>query len=82
MQNGKCGNAVIFGFEWSNIHPDIKRITGAPKAISYCLEGSMITELKDGRSIEIKKGLSYHVEDENYPHRSSTETGATLFIVD
>jgi quercetin dioxygenase-like cupin family protein len=50
--------------------------------IIYCLEGSMITELKDGRGVEIKKGMSYHVEDENYLHRSYTQTGATLFIVD
>ena len=50
--------------------------------IIYCLEGSMITEMKDGRSVELKKGMSYHVEDENYPHRSYTPMGATLFIVD
>lgn len=50
--------------------------------IIYCLEGSIMTELRDGRSFELKKGMSYHVEDDNYPHRSYTQSGATLFIVD
>ncbi len=50
--------------------------------ILYCLEGEMTTELKDGRTIQLRKGMSYQVEDENYPHRSHTKTGATLFIVD
>jgi quercetin dioxygenase-like cupin family protein len=50
--------------------------------ILYCLEGSMTTELKDGRVIEMRKGMSYQVEDENYPHSSHTKNGATLFIVD
>lgn len=50
--------------------------------ILYCLEGEMTTELKDGRVIQLHKGISYQVEDENYPHSSHTMDGATLFIVD
>jgi quercetin dioxygenase-like cupin family protein len=50
--------------------------------ILYCLEGEMTTELKDGRKIHLRKGMSYQVEDENFPHNSHTKTGATLFIVD
>jgi hypothetical protein len=50
--------------------------------ILFCLEGSMSTMLKDGRVIELQKGMSYQVEDENYPHSSHTKNGATLFIVD
>ena len=50
--------------------------------IIYCLEGEMITELKDGRLIEMRKGMSYHVEEDSSPHRSYTKNGATLFIVD
>jgi hypothetical protein len=50
--------------------------------ILYCLEGEMATELKDGRTIQLRKGMSYQVEDENYPHSSHTKTGAILFIVD
>jgi quercetin dioxygenase-like cupin family protein len=50
--------------------------------ILYCLEGEMTTHLKDGRVVELRKGMSYQVEDENYPHSSYTKNGATLFIVD
>jgi len=48
----------------------------------YCLDGEMITELKNGRRIEMRKGMSYHVEDGNYPHRSVSKNGATLLIID
>lgn len=50
--------------------------------ILYCLEGEMITRLKDGRVIKLQKGMSYQVEDDNFPHSSYTEKGAILFIVD
>ena len=47
------------------------------------LEGELTTELQDGRVFTLKPGMSYQVEDdESNPHRSRTETGATLFIVD
>ena len=47
------------------------------------LEGSLTTELRDGRRFELKPGVSYQVSDfGDSPHRSSTDTGAKLFIVD
>ena len=50
--------------------------------VLLCLTGSPSTELGDGRVIELAPGDSYQVGDDSEPHRSSTETGATLFIVD
>ncbi|HEY9103484.1 DHCW motif cupin fold protein [Chitinimonas sp.] len=50
--------------------------------ILLCLSGELHTELEDGRSYTLKPGMSYQVADGAEPHRSSTETGATLFIVD
>jgi hypothetical protein len=50
--------------------------------ILYCIDGGMITTLKNGRSVELRKGMSYQVEDDNYPHSSYTKNGAKLFIVD
>jgi quercetin dioxygenase-like cupin family protein len=50
--------------------------------ILFCLEGAMSTELEDGRVMRLTKGMSYFVGDNNEPHRSSTETGCQLFIVD
>lgn len=50
--------------------------------ILLCLEGELHTELKDGRAFTLKPGMSYQVADGAEPHRSRTDVGATLFIVD
>ena len=50
--------------------------------ILLCLEGQLETELADGRVFVLTAGMSYQVADRAEPHRSSTPTGATLFIVD
>jgi len=50
--------------------------------VLYVLEGKLVTELKDGRSFTLLPGQSYQVADGEEPHRSRTEGGATLFIVD
>ena len=50
--------------------------------ILMCLEGELSTELKDGRIFVLNPGMSYQVADDAEPHRSSTATGARLFIVD
>lgn len=47
-----------------------------------CLEGELTTELQDGRSFTLRPGMSYQVADGAEPHRSSTATGAKLFVVD
>jgi hypothetical protein len=49
----------------------------------YVAEGELETELKDGRRFVLHAGMSYQVSDfGDQPHRSSTRTGARLFIVD
>lgn len=50
--------------------------------ILFCYEGRMETELKDGRKFTLRAGMSYQVADDAEAHRSSTDTGAKLFIVD
>lgn len=50
--------------------------------ILLCTSGTLHTELEDGRRFTLTPGTSYQVADDAEPHRSSTETGATLFIVD
>ena len=47
-----------------------------------CLAGTLDTELADGRRFTLVPGMSYQVADDAEPHRSSSATGATLFIVD
>jgi hypothetical protein len=47
------------------------------------LDGELDTELADGRRFTLRAGSSYQVSDfGDAAHRSSTATGATLFIVD
>ena len=50
--------------------------------ILLCVAGTLETELADGRQFRLSAGMSYQVADHAEPHRSRTETGATLFIVD
>ena|SRR3989344_1565744 len=50
--------------------------------ILLCLDGQLDTELDDGRTFTLTAGMSYQVADHAEAHRSSTVTGARLFIVD
>ena len=50
--------------------------------ILLCLAGELHTELADGRTLMLRAGMSYQVADGAEAHRSSTEVGAQLFIVD
>jgi quercetin dioxygenase-like cupin family protein len=47
------------------------------------LEGEMVNELRDGRKTVLTAGMGYQVEDdENNPHRTYSQAGVKLFIVD
>ena len=50
--------------------------------ILLCLQGRLDTELADGRVVTLTPGMSYQVADGAEAHRSRTEEGARLFIVD
>ncbi|MBK0033485.1 DHCW motif cupin fold protein [Erwinia sp. S43] len=50
--------------------------------ILLCLSGELHTELDDGRVFTLRAGMSYQVADNAEAHRSWTEHGAQLFIVD
>src|SRR5688572_5369039 len=50
--------------------------------IMFCMDGEMETELEDGRLFKLTKGMTYFVGDDCEAHRSSTQTGCKLFIVD
>lgn len=50
--------------------------------ILLCIEGELHTDLQDGRRFTLTPGMSYQVADGADAHRSSTEIGAKLFIVD
>ncbi|AWI26187.1 DHCW motif cupin fold protein [Flavobacterium pallidum] len=50
--------------------------------IVHCLEGSFISELKNGEKFTLAKGMSYIVSDDLSSHRSMSENGVKLLIID
>jgi quercetin dioxygenase-like cupin family protein len=88
--NGTTGKAYWRTLEMGNIRVRMVEYTAGYVADHWCnrghvllvLEGELTTELRDGRKFTLKTGMSYHVADDANPHRSHTETGAKLFIVD
>ena len=50
--------------------------------IVHCLEGRVVNEQENGRKSELTPGMSYVVSDDLSSHRSVTEQGVKLLIVD
>lgn len=50
--------------------------------IVHCLEGEFVNEQENGERTVMTKGMTYVVSDGLSSHRSRTQTGATLLIVD
>ena len=88
--NGETGFAL-----WKTIHVGNIRVRQVEYSVNYmadhwctkghillCLEGEMVTELKDGRKFILKEGTSYQIGDNMEAHRSFTGKGCKLFIVD
>ena len=87
---GATGQAFWRTLEIGNIRVRMVEYTTDYLADHWCskghvlmvLEGELTTELDDGRSFILTPGMSYQVADGANPHRSRTEKGAKLFIVD
>ncbi len=50
--------------------------------VVYVLAGSFVSELRDGTRSVLTEGMCYVVSDGAEAHRSSTEAGVRLLIVD
>jgi len=50
--------------------------------IVHCLEGDFVSELRNGTPFKLTKGMTYIVSDEMSSHRSISEHGVTLLIID
>jgi quercetin dioxygenase-like cupin family protein len=87
---GQHGKAYWQTLEVGNIRVRLVEYSPGYLADHWCqrghvvlvLEGELTTELKDGRTVLLTPGMSYHVADGADAHRSSTSKGARLFIVD
>ena len=88
---GETGHAMRRDYDIDELHVHMAEYSPGYKAAGWCstghvlsvLKGQLITELKDGRVFTLNAGMSYIVsDDEINPHRSHTDTGATLLVVD
>jgi quercetin dioxygenase-like cupin family protein len=87
---GETGKAIWRTTEIGGIRVRLVEYTPGYRADHWCsrghvllvLEGELVTELESGGSVTLKAGSSYQVANGAEPHRSSTQTGAKLFIVD
>lgn len=50
--------------------------------IVHCIEGEFESELEDGRIFNLTKGMTYIVSDNLSSHRSRSELGVKLLIID
>jgi len=50
--------------------------------IIFCIEGSMETELSTGERYILSAGMTYQVSDDMSSHRSSSQDGVKLLIID
>jgi quercetin dioxygenase-like cupin family protein len=50
--------------------------------IVHCLEGEFISELEGGEKSRMKKGMTFLVSDNLSSHRSYSENGVKLLIID
>jgi hypothetical protein len=87
---GESGMAYWHTQQFDNIRVRLVEYTPGYQAdhwckkghILFCLEGELHTKLVDGRKFVLTPGTSYQVADNAEAHRSSTQTGVKLFIVD
>jgi quercetin dioxygenase-like cupin family protein len=51
--------------------------------VMFVVSGQVVIEHKDGPKFTLRAGMSYHVPDEpGSPHRITSKSGASLFIVE
>jgi hypothetical protein len=91
VHGGETGRALWRTLEIGDLRVRLVEYTPGYLADHWCdrghvlfvVEGELETELRDGRRFKLQPGMSYQVSDfGDAAHRSSTRTGAKLFIVD
>lgn len=91
VRPGVCDSATWRTREGGGLRVRMVEYTAGYVADHWCdwglvllvLEGELVTDLRDGRRYVLKRGMSYQVSDlGDASHRSSSPSGAKLFIVD
>ena len=87
---GETGQALSRNEQFNDIRVRLVEYSPNYLADHWCskghivlvLEGDLITELDDGRTITLTSGQSLQVADQGEAHRTRSVNGAKLFIVD
>lgn len=87
---GENGHALWRTRQFGEVRVRMVEYSPGYKADHWCqkghfllvLEGELVTELEDGRVFTLTPGMSYQVADGAEAHRSTTQAGARLFVVD
>lgn len=87
---GETGTAHWRTVEVGNIRVRMVRYSAGYMANHWCkrghvllvMKGELLTELEDGTVHRLGPGMSYQVANDAEAHRSRTDTGVELFIVD
>ena len=91
VHEGEAGQATWRSFEAGDLRVRVVEYSPGYLADHWCdrghvvyvLAGEVVSELRDGRTFRLTPGMSYQVSDfGDAAHRSYSETGVTLFIVD
>ena len=90
IHKGDSGTAVWQTLQYDGLRIRLVKYSANYKAnhwcqkghIVYCLEGSFVSEMENGERHTLSKGMSYVVSDDVSSHRSITEEGVTLLIID
>jgi len=90
QHKGETGNALWQTVQFEGLRIRIVEYSGGYLAdhwckkghIVHCLEGEFISELEAGEKFKMTKGMTYIVSDEMSSHRSLSENGVKLLIVD
>jgi hypothetical protein len=91
IHEGTRGHAIWKTFSVGDLRVRMVEYSAEYLADHWCdrghvllvISGELDTELKDGRTFKLMPGMSYQVSNHgDAAHRSSTATGAKIFIVD
>lgn len=87
---GETGNAIWQTLQFDGLRVRIVEYSPGYMAdhwckkghIVHCLEGEFVSELKNGATFLLKRGMTYIVSDNLSEHRSVSRTGVRLLIID
>jgi len=90
MHPGESGIALWKTIQYPGLRVRIVKYTAGYLAdhwcrkghIVHCLKGDFVSEMQGGTEFRLTEGMSYVVSDDLSTHRSKTEYGVTLMIID